>query len=53
MDWSCPYCGYQHGFYFEDDQLSGMVCLRPECGRFDPFDEKEGEKREKLYDSDL
>jgi len=33
--WSCPHCGQQAGLPFQDDQLQGMLCLNPDCGRFD------------------
>lgn len=33
--WICPYCGGDEGQPFHDDQLSGVLCLAPDCGRFD------------------
>lgn len=33
--WMCPYCGSSKGQPFSDAQLSGMLCLNPDCGRFD------------------
>ncbi len=33
--WTCPYCGGKLGQPFEDSQLRGMLCLSPDCGRFD------------------
>ncbi|MFY0542719.1 hypothetical protein [Brevibacillus sp. H7] len=32
--WTCPYCGGTLGQPFQDDQLRGMLCLQPDCGRF-------------------
>lgn len=36
--WTCPYCGGKMGQPFEDGQLQGMLCLAPDCGRFDSGD---------------
>jgi hypothetical protein len=32
--WTCPYCGGTLGQRFDDDQLHGVLCLQPDCGRF-------------------
>jgi len=32
--WTCPYCGGTAGQPFHDNQLNGMLCLDPDCGRF-------------------
>ncbi|MGN7470162.1 hypothetical protein [Brevibacillus sp. SAFN-007a] len=32
--WVCPYCGGNHGLPFHDDQLTGVLCLSADCGRF-------------------
>lgn len=37
--WSCPYCGNYQGLLFGDSNLKGMLCLHPDCGRFDEMDE--------------
>lgn len=37
--WSCPYCGNYQGLPFGDSNLKGMLCLHPDCGRFDEMDE--------------
>jgi len=34
--WTCPHCGGTRGFFFTDENLQGMLCLAPDCGRFDP-----------------
>jgi hypothetical protein len=34
MPWTCPYCGGTYGYPFQDNQLQGMLCLHPDCGRF-------------------
>lgn len=39
--WICPYCGNKEGMIFEDEQMSGMLCLSPDCGRVDLRDPKE------------
>jgi len=46
--WQCKYCGSSKGMYYKDNQLEGMLCLDPNCGRF-----SEHEDNEELYDSDL
>jgi|GEM_PF-637998 len=35
MAWTCPHCGGTLGQPFADSQLRGMLCLAPDCGRFD------------------
>jgi hypothetical protein len=37
--WSCSYCGNHTGMPYEDSQLKGMLCLHPDCGRFNPYDD--------------
>jgi hypothetical protein len=37
--WSCPYCGNHSGVAFKDMNLQGMLCMQPDCGRFDQMDE--------------
>ncbi|NGQ94076.1 hypothetical protein G3578_02670 [Brevibacillus sp. SYP-B805] len=39
--WKCPFCGGSLGQPFQDSQLHGMLCLSPDCGRFDVHDAKE------------
>ncbi|GIO00662.1 hypothetical protein ABE137_08590 [Brevibacillus laterosporus] len=36
--WECPYCGFANGHVFLDNQLHGILCLNPDCGRFDSSD---------------
>lgn len=47
--WKCEYCGGNKGMYYKDKQLEGMLCLEPDCGRFNniPIEDKN------YYDSDL
>jgi hypothetical protein len=33
--WICPYCGGTKGHPFADRNLQGVLCLEPDCGRFD------------------
>lgn len=40
----CPFCGSEYGMPYKDNQLTGMLCLHPECGRFHPFSNKESEE---------
>lgn len=37
--WSCPFCGNHNGIRFQDSNLKGMLCMHPDCGRFDELDE--------------
>ena len=37
--WSCPYCGNSGGVKFMDPNLKGMLCMHPDCGRFDEMTE--------------
>ncbi|WP_164984859.1 hypothetical protein [Ammoniphilus sp. CFH 90114] len=37
--WSCPYCGNHSGVKFKDMNLQGMLCMHPDCGRFNELDE--------------
>ncbi|WP_019119183.1 hypothetical protein [Brevibacillus massiliensis] len=46
--WRCPYCGEAKGQPFADSQLQGMLCLNPECGRFDSAEDSQ----EALYEWD-
>lgn len=39
--WICPFCGNKDGMPYEDSQLTGILCLNPECGRFQPFSKEE------------
>ncbi len=39
--WSCPQCGNHNGMMIEDQQLSSMLCMHPDCGRVDPLDSEE------------
>ncbi|WCK56134.1 hypothetical protein PP175_09590 [Aneurinibacillus sp. Ricciae_BoGa-3] len=32
--WKCHYCGSEDGMPYKDRNLSGMLCLAPDCGRF-------------------
>lgn len=48
--WSCPYCGNHTGMPFEDNQLKGMICLHPACGRFNSLQASDDEN---LEDSDF
>lgn len=48
--WTCQYCGSEYGMYYKDQQLEGMLCLDPNCGRFNDLNEKE---KKDFYDSDL
>ncbi len=50
--WTCPYCGGTVGQPFHDDQLQGMLCLQPDCGRFVETDPAAGDGSE-WDDSDL
>ncbi len=47
--WTCRYCGSNQGMYYKDQQLEGMLCLAPECGRFNNTFENSND----LYDSDV
>ncbi|MEW9667698.1 hypothetical protein [Ammoniphilus sp. 3BR4] len=38
--WSCPYCGNHSGVRFKDSNLQGMLCMHPDCGRFNELDEQ-------------
>lgn len=38
--WMCPYCGQNIGQPFRDTQLHGMLCLNPDCGRFDEMTDR-------------
>lgn len=52
--WSCPHCGNQHGMMFEDQQMSGMLCMHPDCGRVDVLTAEEiRNNREQWADSDM
>jgi hypothetical protein len=52
--WTCPYCGHHHGMFFEDRQLTGVICLHPDCGRIDEIDREELKNSPELYtDSDM
>lgn len=48
--WKCKYCGNQYGMPYKDNKLEGMMCLAPDCGRFNHIDEYNNEE---VYDSDL
>lgn len=37
--WSCPHCGNSGGVKFKDSNLKGMLCMHPDCGRFDELTE--------------
>jgi hypothetical protein len=37
--WSCPYCHSREGLFFRDENLLGVLCLAPDCGRFNELDE--------------
>lgn len=50
--WTCPYCGCASGMYYHDSQLQGMLCLHPECGRFDEWDEEQAPDEISHYYSD-
>lgn len=47
--WKCKYCGGSSGMYYKDNQLEGMLCLEPECGRFNDKSITE----DKIYESDI
>lgn len=47
--WTCSYCGKDQGMYYKDQQLEGMLCLEPDCGRFNNV----VNNKEELSDSDL
>ncbi len=38
--WSCPYCGNHSGVKFKDRNLKGMLCMHPDCGRFEEMDDQ-------------
>lgn len=47
--WTCPYCGNQHGMIFEDSQMTGVLCLHPDCGRMDQQDYQEIRSNPELW----
>lgn len=52
--WTCPYCGNKNGMIFEDQQMSGMLCLHPECGRVEELNRDAlRADREEWADSDM
>ncbi|MBO8170947.1 MAG: hypothetical protein H0Z33_03540 [Bacillaceae bacterium] len=52
--WTCPYCGSSSGMMYEDRNLKGILCLHPDCGRFDQLDEQRLESEEiRHFYSDL
>lgn len=52
--WSCSYCGNHLGMVFEDNQLSGVICMHPDCGRFEVLDREEIRRNPHLIpDSDF
>lgn len=53
-EWTCPFCGSQFGYFFEDGKIAGMVCLNPDCGRIDPEKKsEEGGEEKRMVDTDL
>lgn len=32
--WQCEYCYGRNGMVFKDNNLEGVLCLEPDCGRF-------------------
>jgi len=50
--WNCPYCGGSQGQPFFDHQLQGMLCLDPQCGRFDVHDDQ-AERFSDSHESDF
>ncbi len=46
--WKCQFCGNSNGIPYKDQNLEGMLCLAPDCGRFNHI-----EQDEEIYDSDL
>ena len=46
--WMCPYCGNNGGVKFKDLNLKGMLCMHPDCGRFDEMNEVNFEQLEQL-----
>ncbi|WP_170145317.1 hypothetical protein [Ammoniphilus oxalaticus] len=53
--WTCPYCGNSGGVGFVDPNLKGMLCMHPNCGRFDEMTEGRIEllMRSDLYEQSL
>jgi hypothetical protein len=52
--WRCMYCGNENGMPYTDRNLKGMLCLEPNCGRFQSMTDEESRLEEThQYESDF